>query len=192
MTPHPAYVDGSTPELQQILFGIFGVEDMESLDLFRHITAVAHLVSSLKGGYRQDSPLSAARMRLLIRLTADTEMGNTAGLSPSELSAFLGVGRNTVSALLNGLEEQALIERHLHPTDRRQFLIRITPAGQDTVHTRAPVFAAFVADLFSALSAEERATLLALLDKLVKSLVEKVAAMGGPCPAHALDAAEEA
>lgn len=191
MTPRPAHAYPSSAETQHILFGIFGVEDLENLNLFRQITGIAHLVSYLKGRYRKDDPLSAARMRLLIRLAADLEMGHTAGLSPSQLSEFLCVGRNTVSALLNGLEEQAFIERHLHPTDRRQFLIRITPAGQEMVHTRAPLFAAFVADLFSVFSVEERANLLALLDKLFDSLYEKAAALGGPCADHTLTAAEE-
>jgi DNA-binding MarR family transcriptional regulator len=105
-------------------------------------------------------------------------MGNDQGLLPSELSRFLGVSRNTVSALLNGLEEQGLIERHLHPTDRRQFLIRITPGGHDLVCARAPEFGAFVASMFEVLSLEERATLLALLDKLYESLRDQAAAMG--------------
>jgi DNA-binding MarR family transcriptional regulator len=124
---------------------VFNVQDTEVLDLFHHLKAVSHLLSYLIGEYRKDGKLSQARMRLLIRLVIDNKLGIDAGLQPSALSESLGVSRNTVSALLNGLQEQGLIERHLHPTDRRQFLIRITPAGCDLVYTRAPQFAAFIA-----------------------------------------------
>jgi DNA-binding MarR family transcriptional regulator len=157
---------------------IFSTEDMSRLELFRRLKAVSHLLGHLAGEYRKDVKLSHARMRLLMRLAVSDRMGDSQGLLPSELSRFLGVSRNTVSALLNGLEEQGLIERHLHPTDHRQFLICITPGGHDLVCARAPEFGAFVASMLEVLSPEERATLLALLDKLYESLLDRAAAMG--------------
>ena len=81
---------------------VFGIQDMEVLDLFHHLKAVSHLLSHLMGEYRKDGKLSQARMRLLIRLVIDNELGIDTGLQPSELSKSLGVSRNTVSALLNG------------------------------------------------------------------------------------------
>jgi DNA-binding MarR family transcriptional regulator len=164
---------------------IFGVEDMAGLELYRHLKAVTHLLGYLQGEYKKDGQLSQARMRLLVRLAVATRLGNPEGISPSGLSEFLGVSRNTVSALLNGLEEQGLIERHLHPTDRRQLLVRITPAGQEQVKTRAPVFAAFVTRLFADLSAQEQETLLILLDKVLDSLAARASEMG--LPAHCLE-----
>jgi DNA-binding MarR family transcriptional regulator len=157
---------------------VFNVQDTEVLDLFHHLKAVSHLLSYLIGEYRKDGKLSQARMRLLIRLVIDNKLGIDAGLQPSALSESLGVSRNTVSALLNGLQEQGLIERHLHPTDRRQFLIRITPAGCDLVYTRAPQFAAFIASLFEHLSPDERHTLFALLDKLYSRMLERAVEIG--------------
>jgi DNA-binding MarR family transcriptional regulator len=157
---------------------VFGIQDMEVLDLFHHLKAVSHLMSHLMGEYRKDGELSQARMRLLIRLVIDNKLGIDTGLQPSELSKSLGVSRNTISALLNGLEEQGLIERHLNPTDRRQFLIRITPAGDELVHTRAPQFAAFVASFLDNLSLDERRTLFALLDKLYTRMLERAVEAG--------------
>jgi DNA-binding MarR family transcriptional regulator len=157
---------------------VFGIQDMEVLDLFHHLKAVSHLLSQLIGEYRKDGKLSQARMRLLIRLVIDNKLGIDTGLQPSELSEDLGVSRNTVSALLNGLQEQGLIERHLHPTDRRQLLIRITPAGCDLVHTHAPQFAAFVAGLFDHLLPDERKMLFSLLDKLYSRMLERAVETG--------------
>jgi DNA-binding MarR family transcriptional regulator len=156
---------------------VFGVQDMETLDLFHHLKAVSHILNYLVGEYRNDGKLSHARMRLLIRLVIDNKLGIESGVQPSELSEDLGVSRNTVSALLNGLEEQGLIERHLHPTDRRQFLIRITPDGCDVVYKRAPQFATFVSSLFDHFSPDERQTLLVLLDKLRSRMLERAVEM---------------
>ena len=165
-------------EAREAMFEVFGVQDMESLDLFHHLKSVSHILSYLIGEYRKDGKLSQARMRLLIRLVIDNKLGTEGGIQPSELSEDLGISRNTVSALLNGLQDQGLIERHLHPTDRRQFLIRITPAGCDLVYQRAPQFAAFITSLFDHLSPDERQTLLALLGKLRRRMLERAVDMG--------------
>jgi len=174
----PFWRRAPSPEVERIMADIFSTEDMSKLDLFRKLKAVSHLLNHLAGEYRKDVKLSQARMRLLIWLAISDRMGNDWGLQPSELSRFLGVSRNTVSALLNGLEVQGLIERHLHPTDRRQLLIRITPDGHDLVCVRAPEFGAFVTSMFETLSPEERATLLTLLDKLFEGLLDRATSMG--------------
>lgn len=165
-------------EIEKIMSDIFDVDDMSGFDLFRRFKLIDGLAHYLLGEYRkEDVQISQARMRLLIWLTAHKRMGQASGLTPSKLSQHLGVSRNTVSALLNGLEEQGLIERQLSPTDRRQFQIHITPDGIDLVETRAPQFAAFVAGLFKDLSPAERKTLMQLLGKLIDSMLKQAATM---------------
>lgn len=168
-----------SPDIRQIMSDMYKIQDMAALDLFRHLKAISHLLSLLIGEYRKDEgQLSQARMRLLVRLAIENKMGSDTGLSPSELSDYLRISRNTVSALLNGLQEQGLIERHLHPTDRRQFLIRITPAGHELVNVRAPQFAVFIAGLFEDLSSDERQMLFDLLDKLYRTLLNRAVESG--------------
>ena len=175
MTPHKC---DPPPEIEQIMSNIFCIDNMGPLDLFRKLKFVSHLMNNLIGEYHKDDKLSLARMRLLIRLEVSSRLGNDTGLTPSEISQYLGVSRNTVSALLNGLEDQALIERALHPTDRRQFLIRLSSTGHGLIHTRAPGFAIFVANLLNGLTPAEQGALLELLNKLLDSLLEQTAAMG--------------
>jgi DNA-binding MarR family transcriptional regulator len=164
----------ASPELDAVMADIFAVEDMGDFHLFRRFKTIAHLMHYLRGEHNEDDDrLSPARMRLLIYLITHRRLGNEAGVAPSELSRHLCVSRNTVSALLNGLEEQALIERHLNQEDRRQFLIRITPAGVALVETRAPQFARFVSSLFETLTPDERDSLSTLLDKLLASMAQK-------------------
>jgi MarR family transcriptional regulator, negative regulator of the multidrug operon emrRAB len=161
------------PEIEQIMSDIFGMQNTESLTLFRKLKLVSLLMDKLVGELNRDDKLSHARMRLLMRLEVSSRLGNDTGLTPSEISEYLGVSRNTVSALLNGLEEQALIERALHPTDRRQFLIRLSSTGHNLIHDRAPAFAKFVANLFNSLTPDEQNVLAGLLNKLLDGLLEQ-------------------
>ncbi|HML22429.1 MAG TPA: MarR family transcriptional regulator [Aggregatilinea sp.] len=181
---------GGPPEIEKIVNEIFQVHDESKIKLFRYIKATSHLMSVISGQYRKDS-LSSARTHLLVRLlVAQRRSGlvvaqrpENAGVSPSELSQFLRVSRNTVSSLLNGLEEQGLIERRVHPTDRRQFLISITPEGETAVLQRAPEFSGFIDSLFDVLTPDEQDTLLALLDKLIAGLLQYAEDMGIDLPA---------
>lgn len=160
-------------EIEQTLAEIFEIDDTGALTLFRQLKVINHVLHRLFDDYQKDdSKLSHARMRLLIRLETDARQGNTAGLLPSELSQWLGVSRNTVSSLLNGLEKQNLIERELHPTDRRQILIRITDEGRDLIQTHAPKIGTFITTLFTVLDASEQELLSALLEKLLSGMIQ--------------------
>jgi DNA-binding MarR family transcriptional regulator len=178
MPPISHHLHAISPEVERAMSDIFLIEDMGELELFRRLKAVKHLLSILTEAYCPKNTLSHARMSVLIWLLVKEKLGAESGLSPSELSKHLGVSRNTVSALLNGLEEQKYIERHLHLTDRRQFVIQITPTGRDLVHTNAPQLASFISDLFVDLSAEERDTLFTLLEKLYESMLNRAIALG--------------
>ncbi len=180
--PPPPPLPGE--EEEGITQAIFGTSDVRGMTLFFRLKLVTHLIGYLLGTQRKEDALSHARMRILIWLMAEKQRGNEAGLLPSELSDHLGVSRNTVSTLLNGLETQGLIVRQLHPDDRRQWLIRLTPDGEALVRQRAPEFAAFVGSLFQGLSEQEQQTLLALLDRLYQTLAQRVgtAPAGTPPP----------
>jgi len=143
--------------------------------LFFRLKLATHLIGQHLSAQLKEDALSHARMRLLILLMVEKHHGNETGLLPSELSHRLGVSRNTVSTLLNGLEAQGLIVRQLHPDDRRQWLIRLTPEGEALVRQRAPEFATFVNTLFQGLSEQEQQTLIALLDKLREDLAQRIA-----------------
>lgn len=169
------------PHEEQVVAAIFGTPDVREMALFYRLKLVTRLIGQLLGARHKEDPLSHARMRILIWLMAEKQHGNDMGLLPSELSRHLGVSRNTVSTLLNGLEAQGLIVRQLHPADRRRWLIQLTPAGEALVRQRAPEVAAFVSSLFGELSEQEQQTLLALLDRLYEALMRRSLA-GPPSP----------
>ena len=96
--------------------------------------------------------------------------GVTAGVTPTHLSRIRNVSKNTISALLRGLEEQGLIERALDPEDRRGFRIRLTEAGRDLVRSTSPQHLARLNLLASGLTPDEQRQLVELVRKLYRSL----------------------
>jgi DNA-binding MarR family transcriptional regulator len=160
--------------VKPVLAELFEIEDMSTHELFRQIKAINHLLRLLFGEFRKDDDTpSHPRMRLLIRLEVEARLGHDDGVLPSELSQWLGVSRNTVSALLNGLETQGLIQRHLHPKDRRRIQIRLTDEGHVLVKKRAPQMGSFIHSLFDTLTPEERDTLSTLLEKLLEGMLAR-------------------
>ncbi len=171
--PPPPFAPHDAP----IVAEVFGTPDIGGMAVFYRLKLVSHLIGLLVAAHHREDALSHARMRLLTQLVIEKLQGNDAGLQPSEVSRYQGISRNTVSTLLNGLEAQGLIERHLHPDDRRQWLVRVTPEGETLVRARAPEVAAFISSLFDALTAEEQHSLMALLDKLHAGLAQRAEAL---------------
>lgn len=165
------------PHDAPIVARLFGSSNIGGMEVFYRLKRVNHLIGLLIADHHREDALSHARMRLLAHLVMGKLPGDDAGLRPSELSRFLGISRNTVSTLLNGLETQGLIERHLHPDDRRQWLVRVTPEGEALIRARAPELATFISGLFEVLTAEEQRSLMALLDKLHAGLAQRAEAL---------------
>jgi DNA-binding MarR family transcriptional regulator len=109
---------------------------------------------------------------LLLVLQGNETHGTGGGLQPSELSDLEGIPRNSVSAILASLEEEGFISRELHGTDRRKFVIRLTPRGRKTFKSKLGGQFQQITKCFDAFSSEERETLLKLLMRLTQSLSE--------------------
>ena len=68
-------------------------------------------------------PLGSTRALLAIE--------NGQASTPRQVAEQLGVGRTTVTGLLDKLEAAALITRQLDPNDRRSFILNLTPKGRE-------------------------------------------------------------
>jgi DNA-binding MarR family transcriptional regulator len=161
---------GATAPLRPFLQDLTGAVDPTGLQLFRLVRTTANLYEAVTHQALSASMLSGPRWHLLIRLLVQEERNHGAGLSPTHLSHCLNVSRNTVSALLRGLEEQGLIERTLDPDDRRVFWIRLSEEGRALVRSSAPQHLAFLNRLVAGLLPAEQAQLIELLDKLYRSV----------------------
>ncbi|MCZ2095314.1 MAG: MarR family transcriptional regulator [Chloroflexota bacterium] len=168
---------GPPPHVRALMGQVFGKENMQALELAQHLRIVVQLMRNLSGENARSGPLSPARMRLLVHLLIASEHGCDA-LAPSSLSQHMGVSRNTISALLNGLEEQGYIVRELHLEDRRQFRVQITPAGAALVREYAPRHGALINSMLEPLSVEERAQMIEMTGRLIEHLAARAAALG--------------
>jgi DNA-binding MarR family transcriptional regulator len=112
----------------------------------------------------QDCGLTYARMRLLGTLHCNGPQ------IMSSISDELGVTKRNVTALVDALEEEGLVRRRPHPTDRRATVIELTEQGLETTESMYEGHRAAVSELFADLSEEDRRELIRLLGLLREAL----------------------
>jgi len=149
---------------------LVGDVDPTGLELARLIKIISNQYDALIGERLRTADLSGPRWRLLLRLHGEEQAAAGQGISPTHLSHSQHVSKNTISALLRGLEEQGLVERTLDSDDRRVFHIHLTDAGRAMVRETAPQHLAFLNTLIEGLTPDERVQLIQLLGKLRRSL----------------------
>ncbi len=171
MTVCDERIEPPAPEpLHAFLQKLAGGVDPTGLQVMRMIRMTANLYDSVLPNPLGPSHLSGPRWHVLMRLLQQEEQARGEGLTPTELSECLQVSRNTISALLRGLEEHGLIERNLDQEDRRIFRIRLSAAGRARAQTGAPHFLIYVNRLVADLTPEEQEQLLVLLGRLYESI----------------------
>lgn len=114
----------------------------------------------------QARSLSRARATVLAYLHAG------GGMTQRELADALGVSRPDVTGLVRRLEQDALVMRAPHPTDRRATVVTLTAAGASRAQSLAQDHKALAGFLFSRLTADEVRSLTATLEQLASRLGE--------------------
>jgi len=88
----------------------------------------------------------------------------------SSISEELGVTRRNITALVDALEEEGLVRRKPHPTDRRATVIEMTVRGERTMDRIYDEHRAAVAGLFTDLDEEDQEDLMRMLGVLHEAL----------------------
>ena len=88
------------------------------------------------------------------------------GLKMNTLSRLLMVTGGNVTAIVDQLEKEGLVERLDEPDDRRAFRIRLTRSGDKTFAEMARAHEQWVVELLEGLTRREHDELLKLLAKL--------------------------
>jgi DNA-binding MarR family transcriptional regulator len=107
----------------------------------------------------------------LTHLSAMHTLAKCGPLSAGELATAERVQPPSMTKVIATLEERGLVRRDAHPTDRRQAIIAITPAGATLLESERQARDTWLARRLAVLTAEERAQLLAvvpILDKLAE------------------------
>lgn len=87
-------------------------------------------------------------------------------IKQSDLGRALEIKRANIVALLDELEDRHLIVRKRAKTDRRVYVLELTPTGRKVAAELLTLHARLEEDLVSCLGARERAQLLKLLKKV--------------------------
>ncbi|MER6224222.1 MarR family transcriptional regulator [Streptomyces sp900105755] len=105
--------------------------DQEFLALERELTVLLRRARASQGEMAREvhPDLESAAYGLLVRLD---ECG---GQRATELAAYVGVGKATMSRQLRALEELGLIAREPDPADGRAWLVALTDEGRRRVGT---------------------------------------------------------
>ena len=152
----------SFAEIRELTKDILGVEPTAIFTAMRTLEVADALAAAVESNLRHQFGLSVGRFSLVTILHRYSE----SELTPSDLAQRAGVTRATVTGLLDGLEEDGLVERKAHSTDRRRVALQLTAAGKAFIARLIPAYAPRLSALASGLSEKERRQFLRLLDKI--------------------------
>lgn len=125
------------------------------------LSVLAQLISeSLHDLYARPYGLSVTQWRVMAAL------GRFAPLTASEVGQRIVMDKVAVSRALAGLIKRGLVERSADLDDRRRASLNLTRKGRAMHADIVPLALKYEAELYQALSAEERQTLNGLCDRL--------------------------
>lgn len=127
--------------------GRVGPKDPASLRLWlRMMTSTKQIEDEIRRRLRTNFDISLARFDYMAQLYRYPN-----GLKMGELSRYLMVTGGNVTGLTDELAREGLVSRESSPTDRRAWLLRLTPKGKSTFEQMAKQHNQWVTELFAGL-----------------------------------------
>jgi len=143
-------------------------DDHRALRIWLRLLTCTQLIErQVRSRLREQFSTTLPRFDLLAQLERHRE-----GLKMNELSRLLMVTGGNVTAIVDQLEKEGLVERLDEPADRRAFRIRLTRAGERSFGEMARAHEEWVVKLLAGLSRREHEELLKLLAKVKQHAVE--------------------
>jgi DNA-binding MarR family transcriptional regulator len=133
----------------------------------RLLTCTQLIERRVRSRLREQFATTLPRFDLMAQLERHPE-----GLKMNELSRLLMVTGGNVTAIVDQLEKEGLVERLDEPADRRAFRIRLTRAGEKSFAEMARAHEEWVVELLAGMSRREQDELLKLLAKVKQHAVE--------------------
>ncbi len=106
--------------------------------------------------------------------------GAGGSLTPGEISRAIVRQSQTMTGVVDRLEEAELVERVYDRRDRRKIWVRLTEKGERKLEEAFPVATGLTEELFSALSGQELGQLQATVEKLGRAAMDRLAAALAP------------
>lgn len=129
----------------------------------RLLTCTTLIETGIRRRLRDEFEMTLPRFDLLAQL--DRAPTGQDGMTLGELSRRMMVSNGNVTAIVEALREQGLIDRRPSAQDRRTQLVRLTPQGRRAFRKLAAAHADWMAQTFAGLSATDMHQLMSLLAK---------------------------
>ena len=133
----------------------------------RLLTCTQLIERRVRSRLREQFATTLPRFDLMAQLERHRE-----GLKMNELSRLLMVTGGNVTAIVDQLEKEGLVERFDEPADRRAFRIHLTRAGEKGFAEMARAHEEWVVELLAGMGRREQDELLRLLAKVKQHAVE--------------------
>ena len=142
------------------------LSDKEYLQINQALFSLTHTYESRSTREEQRNPSGltlSGRSVLMV-------LGQFAPLNSRQLSGIMDINPGTISVYVQGLVKKGLVHKEQDQDDRRNWLLRLTEAGQAACQETTSGAVAYTRDFLSALSESELRTLHRLLLKTSHSL----------------------
>ncbi len=116
----------------------------------------------------RDTGITALQWRLI------TYLRRHEGIRQGPLAELIEVEPITLSRMIDRLVEADLVERRADPTDRRAWLLYLTPRTGDLLNAMRADIDAMTAEATEGLSAAERDQLIALVERVRANLSRRI------------------
>lgn len=121
-------------------------------------------ISSWEHDVVKSSGLSTAQMHTI------EIVGHAVSLRMKELAGKMGVTTGTLTVMVDRLEEQGLLRRRPHETDRRSWLVELTEEGNTLFDQHHQYHLRFTEEITATLSGQEQELFTVLLEKIVSQM----------------------
>ena len=140
--------------------------DPSAMEAFLHLLRTSTEMSDALDDLLADYEISRGRFVVMILLNRDPENP----VNPADLADRASVTRATMTGLIDTLERDGFVKREHASEDRRMMLVRLTSRGRAYLDRVLPDYFRRIAALMALLTASERKTLVALMNKIGESM----------------------
>jgi len=127
-----------------------GREDHAALKLWlRMLASTTHIEAEIRRRLRERFDISLARFDYMAQLYRYRD-----GLKMRDLSRYLMVTGGNVTGLTDDLAHDGIVVRESSPSDRRAWIVRLTPKGRRQFETMAQEHEGWILELFGGLDAK--------------------------------------
>jgi DNA-binding MarR family transcriptional regulator len=127
--------------------GRAGSDDHAALKLWlRMLASTTQIEAEIRRRLRERFDISLARFDYMAQLHRYKD-----GMKMRELSRLLMVTGGNVTGLTDDLEQEGIVVRESSPSDRRAWIVRLTPKGRRTFEAMAQEHEGWILELFAGL-----------------------------------------